>query len=85
MISISLGLALLSPGLALVLYGLDHVRERLSIGILALAIILLVSFVLLAVRKDSQALVDMRLFRSKVFSVAAGTQVSWQWCDVFKL
>jgi EmrB/QacA subfamily drug resistance transporter len=69
-----LGLALLSPGLALVLYGLDHVRERLSIGILALAIILLVSFVLLAVRKDSQALVDMRLFRSKVFSVAAGTQ-----------
>ena len=68
------GFALLSPGLALVLYGLDHLGERLGIGSLVLSSILLASFILVAARKGAQALVDLRLFRSRVFSIATGTQ-----------
>lgn len=69
-----LGFALLSPGLVLVLYGLDHVGERLGVGSLVISIILLVSFVLVAIRKGTQALVDLQLFRVRVFSVATCTQ-----------
>lgn len=69
-----LGFALLSPGLALVLYALDHVGERLGKALLVLSLIFLVSFIFVAIRKGHRALIDLELFNSRVFSVAAGTQ-----------
>ena len=69
-----LGLALLSPGLALLLYSLDHIREAIGKALLMIATSLLVSFILVALRKGPRALIDLHLFKSKTFSVAAGSQ-----------
>ena len=69
-----LGLALLSPGLVLFLYGADHLKDRLGIRALIASLILLVGFVRTARRKGSGALIDLTLFRRKVFPVSAMTQ-----------
>ena len=68
------GLALLSPGLVLFLYGSDHVRDRVGIVSLVGSILLLVAFSRWATRKKDKALIDLRLFKSKVFSASAVTQ-----------
>jgi EmrB/QacA subfamily drug resistance transporter len=62
-----LGLALLSPALALVLLGLMDLRRWTT---LALGAVLAVLFVVHALRKGDEALLDLRLFRLPSFGVA---------------
>jgi EmrB/QacA subfamily drug resistance transporter len=68
------GLMLLSPGLVLFLYGSDKLGDvtgRISFG---LGIAMMAVFLWSARRKGSDALVDLSLFKAKVFSTAAITQ-----------
>ncbi|MCM2292559.1 DHA2 family efflux MFS transporter permease subunit [Allorhizobium sp. BGMRC 0089] len=69
-----LGLALLSPGLALFLYGSDKIGKTTGRIFLAAGIVMMTSFVWTARRKGGSALIDLRLFNGKVFSTAAVTQ-----------
>jgi EmrB/QacA subfamily drug resistance transporter len=68
-----IGWALLSPGLVLFLYGSDHIRDRIGIVSLAGSILLLTAFFRWATRKKDKALIDLRLFKGKVFSVCRHT------------
>jgi EmrB/QacA subfamily drug resistance transporter len=68
------GLAMLSPGLVLILYGSDHVNHRLGIAALATGLALLACFVRTATRKGPDALIDLQLFKGRVFRVSALTQ-----------
>jgi hypothetical protein len=68
------GWALLSPGLVLFLYGSDHIRDRTGIVSLVGSILLLVAFFRWATRKKDEALIDLRLFKGKIFSASAVTQ-----------
>ena len=68
------GFAMLSPGLVLFLYGLDHTSHRIGQFSLGIAVLLLVAFVAYAMHKGSHALIDVRLFRRPAFSAAASTQ-----------
>lgn len=68
------GLALLSPGLVLFLYGSDHVNQRLGIAALAAGVALLACFIRTAIRKGPHALIDLQLFKGRVFPVSALTQ-----------
>ncbi|MGE4481323.1 DHA2 family efflux MFS transporter permease subunit [Acidocella sp.] len=69
-----LGLALLSPGLALCLYGADKIGRTTGRATLAAGIIMTAGFLWTARRKGDAALVDLRLFKSRVFSAAIVTQ-----------
>jgi MFS family permease len=69
-----IGLALLSPGLVLFLYGYDHLDDRIGLGALLVSIALLATFFLTAAKKGDKALIDLRLFKSKVFSASVVTQ-----------
>ena len=60
------GLALLSPGLVLFLYGADHLDERIGVGCVLAAMVLLALFFRTARSKGRNALIDLRLFRNKV-------------------
>jgi EmrB/QacA subfamily drug resistance transporter len=68
------GLALLSPGLVLFLYGSDHIRDRDGLVILAASMLLFVAFFKWATKKGEKAIVDLRLFKCKVFSASVMTQ-----------
>jgi EmrB/QacA subfamily drug resistance transporter len=68
------GLALLSPGLVLFLYGSDHLTERTGIVAFIGSIVLLAAFLKTAAPKGAQALIDLQLFNGKVFSASAITQ-----------
>jgi len=68
------GLAMLSPGLVLILYGSDHVNHRLGIAALATGLALLACFVRTATRKGPDALLDLQLFKGRVFPISALTQ-----------
>jgi len=68
------GLALLSPGLVLFLYGSDHLGERIGLVALLISIVLLAAFFRMASRKGDKALIDLQLFRRKTFSASATTQ-----------
>ena len=65
-----LGLALLSPGLVLFLYGSDHLGERIGVLALAVSIIMLALFYRTARAKGDAALIDLRLLKGKVFSAS---------------
>ncbi|MCL2791256.1 MAG: DHA2 family efflux MFS transporter permease subunit [Desulfobulbus sp.] len=69
-----IGLLLLSPGLVLFLYGSDHIKEQAGIAALLLSILMLAAFFHKARRDGDRALIDLRLFQSRIFSVAAFTQ-----------
>jgi EmrB/QacA subfamily drug resistance transporter len=69
-----IGWVLLSPGLVLFLYGSDHIRDRIGIVSLVGSILLLVAFFRWATRNKDKALIDLRLFKGKVFSASAVTQ-----------
>ncbi|MDU0704036.1 DHA2 family efflux MFS transporter permease subunit [Pseudomonas aeruginosa] len=69
-----LGLALLSPGLALFLYGSDKFGEAAGRVLLVAGVVMMAAFLWTARRKGDEALVDLRLFRGKVFSTSAITQ-----------
>ncbi|ROO90816.1 EmrB/QacA subfamily drug resistance transporter [Actinocorallia herbida] len=70
-----LGLLLLSPGLALVVFGMAEAGEGedlVSLRVLGsalLGLLLITAFVLHAVRRGDRALVDVRLYRDRTFSV----------------
>ena len=68
------GLALLSPGLVLFLYGSDHLGERIGLAALLVSVALIAFFFRMAGRKGDRALIDLRLFRSRTFSASATTQ-----------
>lgn len=70
------GLFLLSPSLALFLYGADHLQTYFGWASLLSAAILFVLFLRKAAKDGPRALIDLRLFKSPVFSAAAITQFS---------
>jgi EmrB/QacA subfamily drug resistance transporter len=65
-----LGLALLSPGLVLFLYGSDHLGERVGVEALAVSLVTFVLFYRTARAKGDAALIDLRLIKGKVFSAS---------------
>jgi EmrB/QacA subfamily drug resistance transporter len=73
-----LGLALLSPGLAAVVYGLSEAGSQGGfadvqvIAPLAIGAALLVAFTVHALRTRIEPLIDLRLFRSRSFTASAG-------------
>jgi len=68
------GLALLSPGLVLFLYGSDHLGEHIGLVAFLASLILLTFFFRMATKKGDKALIDLRLFQGKVFSASVLTQ-----------
>jgi EmrB/QacA subfamily drug resistance transporter len=69
-----LGFLLISPGLAFLLYGLDHTSQVTGICALLSGVTLISTFVVHAIRKAEDALIDVRLFRNRIFSTATITQ-----------
>jgi EmrB/QacA subfamily drug resistance transporter len=69
-----IGLALLSPGLVLFLYGTERIGETAGEGALVAGILMIAAFLIRAWRRQEQALMDLRLFQGKVFPVSAVTQ-----------
>ncbi len=65
-----IGLALLSPGLVLFLYGADHLGERIGVVALGAAIVMFALFYRTARTKGDAALIDLRLLKGKVFSAS---------------
>jgi EmrB/QacA subfamily drug resistance transporter len=68
------GFALLSLGLVLLLYGSDHLGDRIGQITLALSVVLLAMFFKVAVRKGRRALIDLQLFKGKTFAASTVTQ-----------
>jgi predicted MFS family arabinose efflux permease len=68
------GFLVVSPGLACLLYGLQHAAHRDGVLTLAAGAILMATFVWHAIRKGSAALIDLGLFQNRIFSTAAITQ-----------
>ncbi|GBQ87744.1 membrane transporter [Acetobacter nitrogenifigens DSM 23921 = NBRC 105050] len=68
------GLALLSPGLALFLYGMERTNQTTGCASLAAGVLMMAAFIRSARRKGDDALIDLRLFRGKVFATATTTQ-----------
>lgn len=69
-----LGLALLSPGLVLFLYGSERFGQTAGRAILLSGLTMMAAFLWLARRKGNDALIDLRLFKGRVLSAAAITQ-----------
>jgi len=65
-----LGLALISPGLVLFLYGSDHLDRWMGLAALAVSIIMFALFLRTANAKGDAALIDLRLLRGKGFSAS---------------
>jgi len=69
-----LGFLLISPGLACFLYGIEQTAHHEGNGFLIFGIILLTSFVWHAYRKKEKALIDLEMFKIRIFTTAAITQ-----------
>ncbi|MCK9918424.1 DHA2 family efflux MFS transporter permease subunit [Microbacteriaceae bacterium K1510] len=65
-----IGLGLLSPCVVLFLYGSERATEPLGLAALALSALLFVVFFLWARRRKDDAIIDLRLFKDKIFSAA---------------
>ena len=68
-----LGLALLSPGLVLFLYGSDHFDDRIGLAAIAASLAMLGLFYVTARKKGDAALIDLRLLAIKTFSTSLTT------------
>lgn len=71
-----LGFAMISPGLALLLFGLvsaAHGEAGASVALIS-SIALLTAFAIRALKWPASALIDLRLFSGSVFRAAAATQ-----------
>ncbi len=69
-----LGLALLSPGLAMFLYGAEQIGHTAGRAFLALGAVAIAAFLWTARRKGDDALIDLGLFKGKVFPAVSITQ-----------
>src|SRR5271154_1475302 len=69
-----MGFALLSPGLVLFLYGSGQMGERIGQITVALSLVLLAMFFTAAIRKGDRALIDLQLFKGKIFAAATVAQ-----------
>jgi EmrB/QacA subfamily drug resistance transporter len=69
-----IGLALLSPGLVLFLYGSERIGQAAGRAALAVGVAMIAAFLWTAARKRDRALIDLRLFKGRVFSASATTQ-----------
>jgi EmrB/QacA subfamily drug resistance transporter len=67
------GFLIVSPGLVCLLYGLEQLSHG-DIRVLVLGLVLLGVFLRHAHRKKSKALIDIKLFKIRDFSIAATTQ-----------
>ena len=70
----ALGFALISPGLACLLYGFEQATHVRGIACAALGAGLLGAFVVHARRKQAAALIDLAIFRVRGFAIGACTQ-----------
>ncbi|WP_413729242.1 DHA2 family efflux MFS transporter permease subunit [Sodalis sp. RH22] len=68
------GFALISPGLVALIYGLQNAAHAGGRWLLLAAIVVLAGFVRYSLRKGDSALIDVRIFSHRTFSVAAITQ-----------
>jgi len=68
------GFLLISPGLVAVLYGMDHAASLQGSSIVLGGLLLSGAFIWHALRMRSEALIDVRLFRNRVFAAATRTQ-----------
>lgn len=68
------GLALLSPGLVLLLFGAERIGQIMGRVAVAAGAAMIAAFVWTAARKKDRALIDVRLFKGKVFPASALTQ-----------
>jgi EmrB/QacA subfamily drug resistance transporter len=64
------GLALLSPGLVLFLYGSEHLNERAGGAAVVAALLMLAMFYASARRKGDASLIDLRLFEGETFAAS---------------
>jgi EmrB/QacA subfamily drug resistance transporter len=75
----TVGLLLLSPGLAALVYGLSQVGAKGTFGAtnvvlgMSIGLLLVAAFGVHAVRAKDSALLDMRLFADRAFAAASGT------------
>jgi EmrB/QacA subfamily drug resistance transporter len=69
-----LGLVLLSPGLALMLFGAERIRQQGGIVAMIAGVVLLVFFLRVEARKAGRALIDLSQFHNRTFAVAAVVQ-----------
>lgn len=69
-----IGLGLLSPSVVLFLYGSERASEPFGFSALALSALLFVVFFWWAARKKDDAIIDLRLFKDRIFSAAVVTQ-----------
>lgn len=68
------GFALISPGLVAVIYGLQNASRNDGRWLLLAGCLCLAGFLLHSARKGNSALIDVRIFANRTFSVAAITQ-----------
>jgi EmrB/QacA subfamily drug resistance transporter len=69
-----LGLALLSPGLAMFLFGAERIGQATGRLFLGLGVAAIAGFLWTARRKGDDALIDLGLFKGRVFSTVSVTQ-----------
>ncbi len=72
-----IGLALLSPSLVFVLFGIDRLSQPAGIIATVVGVLMFVAFLVVQRGKGDAALIDLTLFRSRAFSVAALVQFLW--------
>jgi EmrB/QacA subfamily drug resistance transporter len=68
------GFALISPGLVALIYGLQNTSQADGRWLLLAGAVLFAGFLRHSMRNGSAALIDVRIFSDRVFSVAAATQ-----------
>ncbi len=68
------GFLLVSPGLVLFLFGAERLRDRAGWAALAASAVLIAVFYRRAARDGAKALIDVQLFRGRVFSASAVVQ-----------
>ncbi len=72
-----IGFALLSPSLALLLFGCERLARPEGIASIAAGAVMLAGFLWRARRIGQRALIDLALFRRRVFATASVTQFVW--------
>jgi len=69
-----LGFGLISPGLVALIYGLQNAAHAPGRWVLCIGLVLLGGFLWHSARRGSAALIDVRIFADRTFSIAAATQ-----------